>query len=340
MLLPAAAHAEVTATVTSPDGVNLRAGPGTTFPIIIAIPFGATVTVTGDPVAAVWLPVSYEGKSGYVMSEYLSIGTPRSAASGPPPPAPSASPTPSATPAPVPTPAAPTSPSAGGVPSIGVWATVTPPDGLNLRQGPGTNFPVLMAVPGGARVQVVGQPTAEGWYSVVYQNKLGWVDGKYLSFGAPAPASSAPTPTPGVGPRPVATPTLPATPSRFIWPTESRRISTVFSATHPGIDIDEFPFGNNPVLAIMAGTVTFVGGEECCSYGLYVIVKHTDGYTSLYAHLSSISVLEGQEVKQGQVLGKSGNTGFSTGVHLHLEIRKDGVAIDPLTLLPGPYVIE
>jgi murein DD-endopeptidase MepM/ murein hydrolase activator NlpD len=114
----------------------------------------------------------------------------------------------------------------------------------------------------------------------------------------------------------------------------------VFSATHPGIDIDEFPFGNNPVLAIMAGTVTFVGGEECCSYGLYVIVKHTDGYTSLYAHLSSISVLEGQEVKQGQVLGKSGNTGFSTGVHLHLEIRKDGVAIDPLTLLPGPYVIE
>jgi len=94
------------------------------------------------------------------------------------------------------------------------------------------------------------------------------------------------------------------------------------------------------VLSTSAGTVTFAGGNACCSYGLYVIVKHSDGYTSLYAHLGSVSVSEGQEVKQGTVLGKSGNTGLSTGPHVHLEIRKDGVAIDPLTLLPGPYTIE
>jgi murein DD-endopeptidase MepM/ murein hydrolase activator NlpD len=114
----------------------------------------------------------------------------------------------------------------------------------------------------------------------------------------------------------------------------------VYSASHPGIDIDEYPNGDNPVLAIAAGTVTFAGGNACCSYGLYVIVKHADGYTSLYSHLSSIGVSEGQEVKQGASLGKSGNTGFSTGVHVHLEIRKDGVAIDPLTLLPGPFNLE
>lgn len=341
LLLPATAQAEAPATVTSPDGVNLRSGPGTSFPILVAIPFGAAVSVTGDPVDAVWVPVTYNGQAGFVMGEFLTIGTPQSNASGPPPPTPSPTPPPSATPTPAPAPSPQAAPAGTGGPGAGTWATVTPPDGLNLRQGPGTGFAVLIAVPGGARVQVVGQPSLEGWYSVVYQNRLGWVDGKYLTFGAPAPASATPTPTPGAGARPTpSASSVPATPSRFIWPVESRRISTVFSSTHPAIDIDEYPNGNNPVLAIEAGTVTFAGGDPCCSYGLYVVVKHADGYTSLYSHLSSISVSEGQAVRQGGQVGKSGNTGLSTGPHVHLEIRKDGVAIDPLTLLPGPSVIE
>jgi murein DD-endopeptidase MepM/ murein hydrolase activator NlpD len=162
---------------------------------------------------------------------------------------------------------------------------------------------------------------------------VGWVDGKFLNFasGAPAPSPSA-TPTATAGP---------AQPNaRFIWPVESRRISQSFSGRHAGIDIDEFPSGGNPVVATAAGTVTFAGGDACCSYGLHVIVKHADGYSSLYSHLSSIAVSEGQEVKQGGLLGKSGSTGFSTGAHLHFEIRKDGVSVDPLTLLTGPYSLE
>jgi murein DD-endopeptidase MepM/ murein hydrolase activator NlpD len=215
------------------------------------------------------------------------------------------------------------------------------------------SYPALLTMPGGARVQVVGSPTADGWYSVNYNGTLGWVDGKYLSIGsgslnvaASAPGAT-PTPrpssTPAAGGTPTATTTAtpsPASSSRFIWPVQSRKISTLFSADHPAIDIDEFPSGGNPVSAAAAGTVTFAGGSSCCSYGLYVIVKHSDGYTTLYAHLSSYSVSEGQEVTQGQLLGKSGSTGRSTGAHLHFEVRKDGVAVDPLTLLPGSYTVE
>lgn len=316
-LAPVTGRAEVTATVNSPDGVNLRAGPGTAFPIITAIPFGAVVTVTGDAVEIAWLPVVYNGLSGYVKAEYLTIGGTQTVASAP------------STPASVIPPVVASTPAVGAGSTLAVWATVMPADGLNLRQGPGIHFPVLITVPGGARVQVVGRPTPDGWYSVSYQNRHGWVDGKYLSLGPPAPL---PVPSPAAA--------IPTTAGRFIWPTESRRISTVFSPAHPGIDIDEYPNGNNPVVAAAAGTVTFVGGDICCSYGLYVIVRHTDGYTTLYAHLSVVSVKEGQEVRQGTVLGRSGCTGFCTGVHVHFEIRKDGVAIDPLTLLPGPFVIE
>lgn len=322
-----------TAMVTSPDGVNLRAGPGTAYPVLAVLPFGTTVTVTGAPTADNWVPVVYQELTGYILGDYLALqasvvggtgGPGPGAAPRTPTPTPistasvpvqaMAAPTPASTPLPTPTPA-------GG---DGQTATVVPPDGLNLRAGPGTGFPVVVTMPGGARVQVIGRPTADGWYPVRYADKVGWADGAYLAFGraAPTPAASA-----GVG----------AGASRFIWPVQGRRITTRFSATHPGIDIDQFPDGGNPVVAAAAGTVTFAGGDPCCSYGLYVIVKHADGYSTLYAHLASIAVSVGQVVAQGTVLGRSGNTGFSTGAHLHFEIRKDDVPVDPLSLLPGPW---
>lgn len=328
LLLPAAAHADSVATVTSPDGVNVRSGPGTTFPVLAIAPFGTALTVTGDAAAGNWLPVNYGGVAGYVLGEYVSVAAPTPATGvafsapggqgGPTPPQPA----PAATPTPVPA----TPPAAA---AVAQFATVVPPDGLNLRSGPGTSYPVVVAVPGGARLQIAGRPNADGWYSVVYGDRAGWVLGSYLSF-------TAMTPTPA----PTATTAAPPGTARFAWPVESRRISTPFSVAHPGIDIDEFPNGGNPVSAGAAGTVTFAGGSACCSYGLYVIVKHADGYTSLYAHLSSVAVSEGQEVRQGALLGKSGNTGYSTGAHLHFEIRKDGVAVDPLTLLSGAYSME
>jgi len=80
--------------------------------------------------------------------------------------------------------------------------------------------------------------------------------------------------------------------------------------------------------------VTFAGGDPCCSYGYYVIVDHGNGFTTLYAHFSSIRVTQGQKVAQGDVLGLGGRTGFATGNHLHFEVRRNGGIVNPLNYLP------
>ena len=87
-------------------------------------------------------------------------------------------------------------------------------------------------------------------------------------------------------------------------------------------------------MAVMPGKVAFAGGNACCSYGYYVIVDHGNGLKTLYAHLRSISVSVGQQVSQGQTLGPSGTTGYSTGVHLHFEVHKNGTRVDPIPYLP------
>ncbi len=71
----------------------------------------------------------------------------------------------------------------------------------------------------------------------------------------------------------------------------------------------------------------------CRSYGLYVVLRHGDGFTTRYGHLSAFTVAAGDTVAAGQVIGLSGNTGYSTGPHLHFEIRVDGVPVDPLPYL-------
>jgi murein DD-endopeptidase MepM/ murein hydrolase activator NlpD len=127
---------------------------------------------------------------------------------------------------------------------------------------------------------------------------------------------------------------------RFTWPVDSRRISTLFDPAHQAIDIDEWPGGGNPVRAIAAGIVSFAGWQSCCSYGLYVIVQHADGYSSLYAHFSSLAVSQGQAVVQGQELGRSGCTGSCTGDHLHFAIYLHGAPLDPLLVLPAGAQLE
>jgi murein DD-endopeptidase MepM/ murein hydrolase activator NlpD len=155
---------------------------------------------------------------------------------------------------------------------------------------------------------------------------------------ATAPRSTATATTPNstpTAPTPAPTNTAPPPVSRgFVWPVTGR-ISSYFGPSHPlGIDIDLY---NNPTAAIGAaksGVVTFAGGNACCSYGYYVVVDHGDGDQTLYAHFSSISVSVGQSVAQGQRLGIAGRTGYATGIHLHFEVRRNGVLINPLSVLP------
>ncbi len=96
-------------------------------------------------------------------------------------------------------------------------------------------------------------------------------------------------------------------------------------AFHSGIDLDAYH--GQSVLVTADGTVTEAGWKS--SYGKAVVVRHKDNFKTLYGHLSAIKVKEGQKVKAGQVIGKAGSTGRSTGTHLHYEIIKDGKTINP-----------
>ena len=118
--------------------------------------------------------------------------------------------------------------------------------------------------------------------------------------------------------------------AQFIWPA-SGGISQYFSWYHPGIDIDNL--GGGPIYAADSGTVTVSGWPDNYGYGNRVVVDHGNGFTTLYAHLSAVYVSSGQKVAKGDVIGAMGSTGRSTGTHLHIEIRKDGTALNPLGLL-------
>jgi murein DD-endopeptidase MepM/ murein hydrolase activator NlpD len=118
---------------------------------------------------------------------------------------------------------------------------------------------------------------------------------------------------------------------RLVWPALGP-ITSYFGPSHPlGIDIGQ---SEGSVVAATDGVVLFAGGDPCCSYGLYTVVESPEGIITLYAHLESISVTEGQRVRQGQPLGVVGCTGHCFGTHLHFEVIDEGVRRDPLSYLP------
>ena len=98
---------------------------------------------------------------------------------------------------------------------------------------------------------------------------------------------------------------------------------------HPGIDL-AVPEGSD-VRAAGGGTVEAAGNDS--SYGLFVLLRHPAGYETMYGHLSRVLVSRGDDVKAGQVIALSGNTGRSTAPHLHFEIRHNGRSIDPSTMV-------
>jgi LysM repeat protein len=99
--------------------------------------------------------------------------------------------------------------------------------------------------------------------------------------------------------------------------------------SHNGIDIAG-PSGT-PIYAAMAGKVAKVGVHP--TYGRYIILSHTGGFQTWYAHLQKPLVEQGKTAAQGQLIGEMGNTGYSTGPHLHFSVFKDGSPVDPLKFL-------
>ena len=102
--------------------------------------------------------------------------------------------------------------------------------------------------------------------------------------------------------------------------TEFARSGAYKGKGHNGVDFRASP--GTSVRSVLNGTITATGNTDavrgCYSYGKWILVKHNNGLSSLYAHLSHISVGRGDQVLTGQVIGYSGNTGYSTGPHLHL----------------------
>ena len=128
----------------------------------------------------------------------------------------------------------------------------------------------------------------------------------------------------------------------YIWPCNGIRwITSMFggrqspggigSTNHKGVDIGT-PMGT-PVLAAKSGTVTSASWNG--GYGECVVISHGNGNSTLYGHLSSYNVKVGDTVKQGQVIAYSGNTGKSTGPHLHFGIIENSNWVDPLNYLTG-----
>ena len=120
---------------------------------------------------------------------------------------------------------------------------------------------------------------------------------------------------------------------RFIWPVNGT-INSGFGPRgtnfHDGIDIAA-PEGT-PIRAIEGGEVIY--SDRLRGYGNMVIVRHADGFVSVYAHNDANLVREGQTVSRGEVVARVGSTGRVSGPHLHLEIRKNNAAQDPLRYLP------
>lgn len=125
---------------------------------------------------------------------------------------------------------------------------------------------------------------------------------------------------------------LAAAPSR--WPTEKHSLSSKFGyrtlngrlGFHKGIDIPVW-YGTK-VFATQDGAVTRAGWQP--TYGWTVEIKHDMGFTTMYAHNSKLAVSAGDEVKAGDLICYSGNSGYTTGPHLHYEIHLNGTAVDPL----------
>jgi murein DD-endopeptidase MepM/ murein hydrolase activator NlpD len=160
----------------------------------------------------------------------------------------------------------------------------------------------------------------------------GVADAAFLRrLGVKMRAIAATSPTrPAFGEFPVPEPND-TTPSAtgFVWPANglvSSPYGPRWGRMHEGIDIAA-PAGR-PVRASKAGSI--VTAADAGAYGNLVVIDHGNGENTRYGHLSAFDVTKGQVVTIGQVVGRIGSTGRSTGDHLHFEIRFSGVAVNPL----------
>ncbi|HEY6101199.1 MAG TPA: M23 family metallopeptidase [Anaeromyxobacter sp.] len=198
-------------------------------------------------------------------------------------------------------------------------------------------------VPGAARA--VDVPPTSGGESADTLGREALHPERRTSTSTPTSTStstSTPTPTSTSTPTPTSTATATATPTAtaarggaiaLAWPLKGvlyGRYGVRAGKRHDGIDIAA-PEGT-PVLAAAAGTVIYAG--EQAGYGAIVILKHEGGLVTLYAHNARLLVAEGARVGKGEAIARVGQTGRTTGPHLHFEVRDGTRPRNPLLFLP------
>lgn len=184
--------------------------------------------------------------------------------------------------------------------------------GLRLRTGAGSAYAIIRVMPEGATVKVIAGPTA-GFYRVTHAGSTGWAHGAYLQ-----------TVQAGGGKNNL----LPWTANVTFMTTQGHN-----GGSHTGLGAWAWDFGTpigTPIRASHVGTVRLVKGNSTvggCNSAYandanYVIVDQGNGFESLYLHLSSVTVGAGQAVQRGDLVGYSGQTGWSCGPHLHFQIQR------------------
>lgn len=151
--------------------------------------------------------------------------------------------------------------------------------------------------------------------------------------GATPPPQAQPQPLPQPQPAQTAAakPSVAAGGVAFIWPAKGKLVAGFSESSNKGVDIGG-KIGD-PVVAAAPGRVMYTG-TGIRGYGKLIVIKHDDGFNSVYAHNSQILVKEGQTVKRGERIAILGDTDSNTP-KLHFEIRKSGKPVDPLKYLPG-----
>ena len=119
----------------------------------------------------------------------------------------------------------------------------------------------------------------------------------------------------------------------MLWPVPiCHRVYVGYSSSHKAIDISSggVPVLGKPAVAADSGVVIQAATGWNGGYGTVVKVQHSNGLITVYAHLQTLKVVKGQKVSAGQTIGLIGNTGRSFGPHLHFEVIKNGVKVNPL----------
>lgn len=197
--------------------------------------------------------------------------------------------------------------------TVGATARVVGTEGvgLRLRTGAGSTFAIIRVMPEGATVTVIAGPTA-GFYRVTYAGSTGWAHGAYLQTMQSGGKNNL----------------LPWTANVTFMVSQGHN-----GGSHVGVGAWAWDFATpagTPIRAAHVGTVRLVKGNSAvggcdpayANDANYVIVDQGNGFESLYLHLGSVTVGAGQAIQRGDLIGYSGQTGWSCGAHLHFQVQR------------------